>query len=178
MRIIFILFFSLVLVGCVNKSEILINPPREITEKIQPYYASAVAFIRENEKVANEEGRVLTSEEQALARKIGIKDISSVRLIFVNVFPIPKDASLSQLCEQMGFNSSKMAGFTYGHAIYIRNQYSNSREILAHEMTHITQYEKLGVEGFVERYLLELSVVGYRNAPLELEAYKNGARFK
>lgn len=170
------LLFCALLAGCADKNETRSNPTREVLASIQPYCAPAVAFVYENEKRANKTGRALTLDERALAAKIGIKDISRVRLLFVSTFPYPEDPLLAVIYDQTGFNSSKMAAFTYGHAIYIRNQYN--RELLAHEMTHITQYEQLGVPEFIRRYLLDLTVVGYLNSPLELEAYKNGARFK
>lgn len=175
MKPIFLLFFAL-LAGCAEKNETLSNPPPEVIASIQPYCAPAIAFVYENEQRANQQGRALTPDEQALAAEVGIKDIARVRLLFVNTFPIPKDPLLAGIYDQTGFNSSKMAAFTYGHAIYIRNQYN--RELLAHEMTHIAQYEQLGVPEFTKRYLLELTVVGYLNSPLELEAFKTGARLK
>lgn len=170
------LLFCALLAGCADKNETLNHPSQEVLAGIQPYCAPAVDFVYENEKRANENGRALTPDEQALAAEVGIKDIARVRLLYVNTFPIPKDPLLAGIYDQTGFNSSKMAAFTYGHAIYIRNQYT--RELLAHEMTHIVQYEKLGVPEFIRRYLLELTVVGYLNSPLELEAFKTGARFK
>jgi len=50
--------------------------------------------------------------------------------------------------------------------------------LLAHELRHVAQYEHLGLEGFARRYITELMVVGYVNAPLETEANAAAAPYK
>jgi uncharacterized protein YjaZ len=50
--------------------------------------------------------------------------------------------------------------------------------LLAHELHHVAQYERLGIAGFARRYITELLVAGYANAPLEAEANAAAAPYK
>ena len=63
-----------------------------------------------------------------------------------------------------------VAGLTAGHGILIGIRHANNPRVLAHELAHVAQYERLGMRAFALRYLTELLSVGYFRAPLELEA--------
>lgn len=51
--------------------------------------------------------------------------------------------------------------------------------LLFHEIVHVVQYDRLGVDGFLERYVAGWLAAGrsYREIPLEVDAYAMGARF-
>jgi hypothetical protein len=49
---------------------------------------------------------------------------------------------------------------------------AKKRWILAHELTHVAQLEELGREPFLRRLIAEYELMGYRRAPLELDANK------
>lgn len=63
-----------------------------------------------------------------------------------------------------------VAGITAGHGILLGIRHANDPRVLAHELAHVAQYERLGVRAFALRYLTELLSVGYFRAPLELQA--------
>ena len=52
----------------------------------------------------------------------------------------------------------------------LKPRYKNDATILAHEFVHVAQHDRLGREAFLRRYLVELVMMGYARAPLELEA--------
>jgi hypothetical protein len=49
--------------------------------------------------------------------------------------------------------------------------------LIAHELVHAAQYERLGgILPFLRQYLVECLTIGYANAPMELEAAEMAAR--
>jgi hypothetical protein len=58
----------------------------------------------------------------------------------------------------------------WGRTILIRRGVSLTEELLAHELAHVRQWQKLGRRGFLWLYACHLIRSGYCNHPLELEA--------
>jgi hypothetical protein len=54
--------------------------------------------------------------------------------------PVPDDSGLRQYFEQIGIAPR---GMTFGHGIVIKDGYF-ARHLIAHELVHILQYERLG----------------------------------
>ena len=54
--------------------------------------------------------------------------------------------------------------------IYIRRRCINDRGLLAHELAHIRQIDRLGPVWFSVVYLYQLLRFGYERMPMELEA--------
>jgi hypothetical protein len=86
-----------------------------------------------------------------------------------------------------GGNPAAIAAFRSGNTaitlrrrIYFRTDYSEdfaaagaaARSLLHHEMTHVWQYSKLGVAGFVARYARDLVACGFR--PSAMYRYEEG----
>ena len=75
------------------------------------------------------------------------------------------------------------AGITYGDTILIDPGAAGSghpwRRLLFHELVHVVQYEVLGLDRFVNRYLREWAAAGfhYRAIALEQDAYAIEAMF-
>jgi hypothetical protein len=75
------------------------------------------------------------------------------------------------------------AGITYGDTILIDPGAPRSghpwRRLLFHELVHVVQYEVLGLDGFVNRYLRGWAAAGYhyRAIGLEEDAYAIEAMF-
>ena len=64
-----------------------------------------------------------------------------------------------------------------GTVIFLKPKYQTSRSILAHEMVHIAQIERLSLQGFISRYLTEVEMVG-DSAPLEAEGYRKMRKYR
>ena len=77
----------------------------------------------------------------------------------------------------------RFAGITYGDTIVIDPGVPGSghpwRRLLFHELVHVVQYDVLGFDGFVNRYLREWAAAGYRYRAIGLEedAYAIEAMF-
>ncbi len=169
-----LLLFSVVMFGCTDRSELLDSPTAELLAKVEPYIQPAIDFAYKNEKNAIENGVELTENEKVIAQKLGVKNIDKVRVLYVDELPFPEDTKLAELARSIGLDSPQMAGLTFGYGVYIKH---GNKVLLSHELIHVRQYEGMGVEGFMKRYLLEISVMGYRSAPLEVEAYKGAISY-
>jgi hypothetical protein len=169
-----VLLFPVVLFGCTDKTELLDSPTSELLAKVEPYIKPAIDFAYKNEKNALENGVELTEKEKVIAHKLGVKNIDKVRVLYVDELPFPQDKKLAELARSIGLDSPQMAGLTLGSGIYIKH---GNKVLLSHELIHVRQYEEMGIEGFMKRYMLELAVMGYRSAPLEMEAYKGAISY-
>jgi hypothetical protein len=59
---------------------------------------------------------------------------------------------------------------TAGRGIYLQAAIADDPVVIRHELVHVRQYERLGRQLFLKRYIRECLVEGYVGAPLEKEA--------
>ncbi|HJT81304.1 MAG TPA: hypothetical protein VJ719_08920 [Chthoniobacterales bacterium] len=131
----------------------------------------AVAWARRQERRILRNGVPLTDSEMEDARAVGVRQPDRVRLLPVKIVPWPGAATLRSAAKAVGFATDATCGLTLGYGIFIREDYWRDRALVAHELVHIAQYERLGGVGpFLRQYLGECLTVGYVNAPLEREA--------
>lgn len=69
-----------------------------------------------------------------------------------------------------------MAGITYKDTFFINQAYS-TESLHFHELIHVVQWERLGVDNFLLAYGVGLMHFGYKNSPLEQMAYLLQGRF-
>lgn len=84
---------------------------------------------------------------------------------------------------RMGFPPNSLPGFSLMAAItFVDTVVSHepfSGRLLFHELVHVVQYEKLGLERFASRYVGGFLGGGaYETIPLEVNAYELDARFE
>jgi hypothetical protein len=75
------------------------------------------------------------------------------------------------------FNQGNTAGITYKNTYFIIDGAWDQEHIHFHELVHVEQWRKYGDLGFIEKYARELLIYGYRDCPLEVEAYGKEAEF-
>jgi hypothetical protein len=127
--------------------------------------------------IAAQERRILT-EGTALdagatedARRIGVANPERVRLLRVPAVPLPGGALIAALGRWVGIPGGDTAGLTARYGIFIRTDVWGDRHLVAHELAHTAQFERLGgVRPFLRQYLLECLTTGYAGAAMELEA--------
>lgn len=133
----------------------------------------ASAWVEEQEKNILKDGIPLTPDQQIDAFHIGVKEIPKVRLVKVGQIPLPKQPELRAAIAEAGLIGSNTIGIAFRWGIYIRDDYWGNRNLVVHELTHTSQYERYGgIEPFLKDYLQECLLEGYPNGPLELEAKK------
>lgn len=173
------LLISIVLTACMvghqpspDEMQALDHPPPQITAKIDYYYPRALAWYEDTEAKLLPQGRQLSLDEEAMARALGVTEPGRVRVVTLTQFPMPDDPGLRREAEQYGMGSVFEGGRTIGYVIMLKPRYANDRIVLRHELVHVAQHDRLGRSNFIKRYFTELEIVGYANAPLELEAYE------
>ncbi len=130
----------------------------------------AIAWAETEAGVVAGSGRALTAVEQAMARKVGVKHPERVRVVFVDKFPMPQDATLQAATLQTGLLGSNTGGLTLGYSVFVRRGHATWR-LLSHEFRHVHQYERAGsIAAFLPMYLQQIARYGYATAPLELDA--------
>lgn len=135
----------------------------------------ATEWAAEQEQRILREGEPLSQEELADARAAGVREPERVRLLKVDSIPLPAHPMLKAACVAANFIPAAPRGFTVGYGICLRSDCWRSRHIVAHELVHTAQYERLGgILPFLSKYLLECATAGYGQAPLEQEAMVAG----
>ena len=176
---ILILFASLLSSGCMfvrapspEELHALDHPPAEIKQKVEQILPLALHWIDEVENKLLSTGRPLGKSELAAARHYGVKHPERVRIVVLDVFPMPDNDALYKEAERYGMGSSFEGGRTMGYVVLLKPAYADAFGVISHELVHVAQHDRLGREEFVRRYLVEMEMMGYSRSPLELEAYR------
>jgi hypothetical protein len=147
------------------------QPPAAVRAKLERFYPRVRAWYDAVEARYLPVGRPLTAQEMDDARRLGVLQPQDVRVVVLEAFPMPEDLELRKEAERHGLGSRAEAGRTMGHAILLKAWAVDEPTLLRHELVHVAQMDRLGREGFLRRYLLELEMLGYARSPLELEAH-------
>ncbi|MEC6908010.1 hypothetical protein VXS04_10050 [Photobacterium piscicola] len=97
---------------------------------------------------------------------------------FVVTENIPKPQVLSQDLNLRNFITMDVDGITYKNLYFVKPQAVNDIALHVHELVHVYQWSILGVQGFLERYITEVTINGYQGAPLEQMAYEIEQMFR
>jgi len=139
----------------------------------------ATQWVRMQEKRALRFGVPLNGEELADASALGVRNPDRVRLLRVEKMPTFENAALRPLAGVAERCFAHTAGLTLNYAILVQRDYWRERSLVAHELVHVGQYERLGGIGpFLRLYLRECLVPRYPNGPLEQEAILESARIR
>ncbi len=141
------------------------------TLAIYPVLPFATWWLRHQENIALQHGRKLSDEEIIWAEKIGITHPEKIRIHHLNKVPTPVPDFIEHFLQKRGFPAGNAAGMSMRYGIYIKEKHTNNRAIIAHELVHTHQYERLGgLWAFLKLYLQETMLLGYMHSPLEKEA--------
>lgn len=131
----------------------------------------ACGWAERQEKRALAKGVPLNAAQLADAARAGVIHPERVRLCGVDRMPWPAPRAVADLLEGCDAIPQRIAGLTLRYAIFLRNDCGGDRRLLAHELAHTAQYERLGgFRPFLAQYFAEWLAVGYPNGALELEA--------
>ena len=160
--------------------------PLDPATQAQQLLPATLALLQSVELTTLARGRVLTTDEKQIARRLGVMHPERVRVLVTLALPswmAPDAMANGTIAPQVADHAMRpdadqappehhygIAGLTAGHGILIGIRHANNPRVLVHELAHVAQYERLGMRAFALRYLSELLSVGYFRAPLELEA--------
>ena len=140
-----------------------------IFSKLETLLPLAADWAADQEQRILQEGIPLSEEEANDAQQIGVREPNRVRLLKVDAIPTPTNPILEAAVAALLARTPR--GLTLQYGIYVRSDCWGNRFIVAHELAHTAQYERLGgVVPFLRRYLSECATVGYSASPLEREA--------
>ena len=123
------------------------------------------------------EGVPLSKIELADAIAIGVRHPERVRLLRVDVVPVPAHPMFRAAAASISFLTAAPRGLALDYGIFVRADHWRDRSLIAHELVHTSQYQRLGgIRPFLQTYIVQCATVGYPNAPLELEAVATAAR--
>lgn len=131
----------------------------------------ACAWVGRQERRILDEGAPLDPGQLADARTLGVAHPERVRLLVLPRLPLPHNWFVRKLGLWTGTLSTETIGLSARYGIFLRSPFDRDRRLLAHELTHTRQYERLGgLQPFLRQYLRECLTDGYLLAPLEQEA--------
>jgi hypothetical protein len=137
-------------------------------EKLLPLVAGWAESV---EKRILREGVPLTELELADAKAIGLREPQRVRLLSLASVPTPDDLALKTAAAAIQFLTPATRGLALRYGIFVRSDCWRERQLIAHELVHTVQYERLGgLLPFLRQYLMECLTLGYPQAPMEQEA--------
>jgi hypothetical protein len=146
-------------------------------ERLEELLPLAAEWAMEQQQRVLCEGVPLSKKEMADAKAIGVRDPERVRLLRVDSVPVPVHPMLKAAAASINFVTSAPSGLALENGIFVRADHWRDRELIAHELAHIAQYQRLGgVLPFLQTYITQCATVGYQQAPLELEANATAAR--
>ncbi len=132
---------------------------------------SLTRWIEARERQILAEGTPLDEQGTADARTVGVAHPHQVRLLRVSEVPLPAGRLIHLAARLGGGPWRNTAGLTARYGIFIRESDWGDRRLVAHELVHTAQYERLGgITPFLRVYLTQCLTSGYSAAALELEA--------
>lgn len=117
------------------------------------------------------EGVPLSDQSLADARALGVDEPERVRLLALPCVPTPTNLTLKTAVAAIQFLTPATRGLALRYGIFVRSDCWGERQLIAHELVHTAQYERLGgLQPFLRQYLTECLTAGYPAGPLEQEA--------
>jgi len=137
----------------------------------------ACEWAREQEVHILANGEALSAPQMDDAKSIPVSFPEKVRLLKVSQIPMPSDPTLRSAAQTTGLISKDTTGLTLRYGVFVRVDCWGDRKLIAHELSHVAQYERLGgIRQFLQKYLHECVYIGYPAAPMEQEAIATADR--
>lgn len=101
--------------------------------------------------------------------------LARARVVVVPRVPFPPVTQLG-LPEFRAMEMMSLAGVTYKDTFFVCNGQQRD-SLYFHELVHVVQWDRLGVDNFLLAYAVGLMQHGYEQSPLEQMAFELQARF-
>ena len=88
------------------------------------------------------------------AHLAGVQDCARIRVLVVDRIPLPEDRKLAEAARRVRIITEDTRCMGFGHALIVRGDAWNDRELILHNLVHIAQCERAGgLEQWVRQYL-------------------------
>lgn len=137
----------------------------------------AAEWARGQSNSSLEQGVALTPGQLVMAREVGVREPSKVRIHVVEALPAPSHPALTAAAGTIGLMPQAAEGMTLGYAVLVKRGAEEDEGLLRHELRHVAQYERAGGIGpFLARHIPDLMRHGYRDSPYERDARAHEVR--
>lgn len=102
--------------------------------------------------------------------------LDSTKVVPVDRVPFPPVEKFG-VPEFAGMQQIPFAGITFKDTFFVHKDERRSESLHFHEMVHVVQWARLGVDRFMLAYALGLAQFGYEESPLEAMAYTLQGQF-
>ena len=114
----------------------------------------AYGWAKKQEEFVLAHGRPLGTSQAWDAQLAGVQDVARVRVLVVDRIPLPEDPRLAEAARRTRIITDDTRCMGVGHALIIRGDAWNDRELILHNLVHIAQCERSGgLENWVPQYL-------------------------
>ncbi len=114
----------------------------------------AYQWAKTQEDSALLRGVPLGPRQIADAKRAGVNDVSSIRVLVVDRIAAPDNAELAEIARRMGIITEDTRCIGFGHVLIVRADAWNDRELILHNLVHIAQCERAGgLEKWCRDYL-------------------------
>lgn len=134
------------------------RPFRQVIDQKTFQYLLSLAcqWAKTQEEFVLARGVPLRPGQIADARRVGVQDLSRVKVLVVDRIPLPDNAELAAAAQYTQIITAACRGVAIGHAIIIRADSWGDRELLLHQLVHVAQCEQSGgLEHWIQRYLID-----------------------
>jgi hypothetical protein len=164
-----------------GRLEEIMGSPEHTSEQIGQVSGLVADYISTQRRKAESQALPLSSSQtSSLQRFFSQELLDTTRVLVLDHIHI-ENPPFYALLLQMGFTGlpdfSQMAAATFCDMVVSHQSVTDA--LLFHELVHVEQYRQLGIRQFAEFYVRGfLAGGGYDGIPLEVHAYRLGARFE
>jgi len=116
----------------------------------------AYDWAKKQEEFVLAHGRPLGTTQMWDAKLAGVHDTDRIRVLVVDRIPLPEDPKLAEAARRTRIISEDTRCMGFGHALIIRGDAWNDRELILHNLIHIAQCERSGgLKNWVRQYLVD-----------------------
>jgi hypothetical protein len=123
-------------------------------ETFQSLLPLAYQWAKAQEEFVLARGNPLGPRHARDADLAGVQDCARVRVLVVDRIALPENPELAEASKRIGIITEDTRCVGFGHALIIRVDAWNDRELILHNLVHIAQCERCGgLEQWVLQYL-------------------------
>jgi hypothetical protein len=114
----------------------------------------AYEWARKQEEFVLAHGHPLGATHAWDAHLVGVQDCARIRVLVVDRIAYPEDAKLADAARRLRIITEDTRCMGFGHALIVRGDAWNDRELILHNLVHIAQCERTGgLEEWCRQYL-------------------------
>lgn len=150
------------------------NPSPEVLAKVDQYFEAVRDDNRSLEAMALKDGIPLSEEQTEMARALGVRHPERVRVLYIRGVLGNPENFFERL---VTWDWYTLAAVAAGYGIVVEAEYEGETWILAHELVHTSQFERLGFDRMIRQMLIEYFALPGRLPPIEREAIQKSEAY-